>query len=137
MPTLQCIVVTPERTLVDRPAEFVVVPLYDGELGIAPAHSPMIGRLGAGELRMRNGDEEARYYVEGGFVEVIGNVVSVLTSRAVPAKDLDVAVAQEQLASARTRVAHTPDALAARDKAVAQARAQIRVARRTHRVRLK
>jgi len=132
MPTLQCIVVTPERTLLDSPAEFVAVPLYDGELGIAPAHSPMIGRLGAGELRIHNGNEEARYYVEGGFVEVIGNVVSVLTSRAVPAADLDAAVALEQLATARTRAAHTPDAMAARDKAVAQARAQIRVARRSH-----
>jgi F-type H+-transporting ATPase subunit epsilon len=131
MPTLQCIVVTPERTLLDSPAEFVAVPLYDGELGIAPAHSPMIGRLGAGELRIHHGDEETRYYVEGGFVEVIGNVVSVLTSRAVPAKDLDAAVAQEQLASARTRAARSPDAMAARDKAVAQARARLRVARRT------
>jgi F-type H+-transporting ATPase subunit epsilon len=131
MATLQCIVVTPEQTLRDSAASFVAVPLYDGELGIAPDHSPMIGRLGAGELRIRLGDDEARYYVEGGFVEVINNVVSVLTSRAVPADKLDAAVAQEQLSSARTRPANTPDSMAARDKAVSQARAKLRVARRS------
>lgn len=131
MATLQCIVVTPEQTLRDSPADFVAVPLYDGELGIAPGHSPMIGRLGPGELRISNGDQTARYYVEGGFVEVVGNVVSVLTSRAMPAELLDAAVAREQLQSARARTATSPDTMLARDKAVAQARARLRVARRS------
>ena len=53
---LQCIVVTPERTVRDTSAEFVALPLYDGEIGIAPGHSPMIGRLGSGEMRIV-GDE--------------------------------------------------------------------------------
>ena len=43
---MQCIVVTPERTLYDRPADFVALCLFDGEIGIAPGHTPMIGRLG-------------------------------------------------------------------------------------------
>ena len=34
---LQCIVVTPERTLYDEPADFVALTLYDGEIGVAPA----------------------------------------------------------------------------------------------------
>ena len=46
---LQCIVVTPERTLYDRPADFVALTLFDGEIGIAPGHTPLIGRLGCGE----------------------------------------------------------------------------------------
>ena len=50
---LQCVVVTPEATVIDTPAEFVALPLYDGEVGIAPGRSPLIGRLGYGELRIR------------------------------------------------------------------------------------
>lgn len=57
MPDLQCVLVTPEKTLVDARADYVVLPLYDGELGVAPSHAPMIGRLGAGELRIRAGKE--------------------------------------------------------------------------------
>ena len=130
MAELRCIVVTPERTLLDGPAEFVALPLDDGEIGIAPGHSPMIGRLGAGEMRIQGNEGLHGYYVEGGFVEVLGGVVSVLTSRAVPAGELDEAAAEEQLAAARTRVANTPDLMAQRDRAVTAARAQIRVARR-------
>ena len=76
---LQCIVVTPERTVYDQPAEFVALTLFDGEIGIAPGHAPMIGRLGYGEMRIGREAGSRRYYVEGGFVEVLGDVVSVLT----------------------------------------------------------
>ena len=131
MAILQCIVVTPEATVRDGPADFVVVPLYDGELGIAPDHAPMIGRLGCGELRILTGDQVSRYYVEGGFVEVIGNTVSVLTGRVIPAEELDAAAAEEQLLDAQSRITTSPDAMFARDKAVAQARAKLRVARRS------
>ena len=127
---LQCIVVTPERTLYDHPAEFVALTLFDGEIGIAPGHTPMIGRLGCGEMRIRHEGQVDRYYVEGGFVEVLGNVVSVLTQRAAPADQVDAAIAREQLLSAQSRRAATPEAMAQRDRTIQQSRAQLRVARR-------
>jgi F-type H+-transporting ATPase subunit epsilon len=131
MAQLQCIVVTPETTVRDQAADFVALPLYDGEIGIAPGHSPMIGRLGYGELRIRQGNTTTRYYVDGGFVEVAENVVSVLTNRAVAAEKIDAEVAGELLATAQKRPAHTPELLAIRERNIAQARAQLRVARRS------
>jgi F-type H+-transporting ATPase subunit epsilon len=125
---MQCIVVTPERTLYDQPAEFVALTLYDGEIGIAPGHTPMIGRLGFGEMRVRReGGQTDRYYIEGGFVEVLDDVVSVLTQRAIPADQIDAAVAREQLLSAQSRRAATPEAAAVRDRVVAQSRAQLHI----------
>ena len=129
---LQCVVVTPEKTLRDEEAEFVALPLYDGEIGIATGHSPMIGRLGCGELRITTETGVEKLFVEGGFVEVLGNVVSVLTNRAVPAADLDEAVTSEQLRSALARPAKGSEAMELRDRAVSQARAQLRVARRAN-----
>ena len=82
-------------------------------------------------MRIRREGNTEHYYVEGGFVEVLDNVVSVLTQRAVPADEIDPAVAQEQLSSAEARKATTPEASAARDQSVQQARAQLRVARVT------
>ena len=125
-----CIVVTPERTLYDQPADFVALTLFDGEIGIAPGHTPLIGRLGCGELRIRREGQTDRFYVEGGFVEVLGDVVTVLTPRAVPASEIDAAVVQEQLYSAQSRAAASPELAALRDRAVEQSRAQLRVARR-------
>lgn len=126
----ECVVVTPEATVRDGEAQFVALPLFDGEIGISPLHSPMIGRLGYGEMRIEEGGKTERYYVDGGFVQVNDNVVCVLTNRAIPAAQLDSAVAAEQLEAARRRPANTPELLAIRDRAQAQARAQIRVARK-------
>lgn len=125
---LQCIVVTPEATAVDTAADFVALPLFDGEAGILPGRAPLIGRLGFGELRIRRGAETLRYYVDGGFVQVVDNVVSVLTNRAVPAASLDPAAVQQQLEAALTKPATGDVELTIRERQVSQARGQLRVA---------
>ena len=130
MAELTCIVVTPEQTVRETAADFVAVTLFDGEIGIAPGHTPLIGRLGCGEMRIRRGKEVERFYVEGGFVEVVDNVVSLLTQRAIPADKIDEQAAQQQMEAAHKQAAHTPELMAARQQAEAQARAQLRVARR-------
>ncbi len=131
MSDLKCVIVTPETTLRDDAADFVALPLFDGELGVSPGHSPMIGRLGFGELRIKVKGQTERFYVDGGFVQVAGNVVSVMTNRAIPSEKLDSHVAAEQLKSAQSRKANTGELLAIRERAVAQARAQIRTAKRS------
>ena len=126
--TLQCVVVTPERAVLDQTADFVALPMYDGELGVLPGRAPLIGRLGYGELRTRTDNIVKRFYVDGGFAQVRGNVVTVLTPRAVPAAEINVAAAKHSLAEAQKppRPGETPEGkLKAQDKA----RAQIRVAR--------
>ncbi|NOY40354.1 MAG: ATP synthase F1 subunit epsilon [Planctomycetes bacterium] len=128
---LRCVVVTPEETVLETEADFVALPLFDGELGVAKHHSPMIGRLGYGELRIRQGAETTRHYVEGGFVQVTDNVVSVLTNRAIKADSIDTTAAQQQLDSALGQTAAGDEQLAIRDRTVAQSRAQLRAARQS------
>lgn len=128
---LRCIVVTPEETLLETEAEFVALPLYDGELGVATGHAPMIGRLGYGELRIRTAAQTQRFYVDGGFVQVADNLVSVLTNRALPAERLEATQVESTLRDAQGRQAAGDDAMQLRDRDVRQARAQLRVARRS------
>lgn len=127
---LRCVVVTPEETVLECEADFVVLPLFDGEVGIAPLHSPMIGRLGFGELRIRSGSETVRYYVDGGFVQVADNLVSVLTNRAIKSEEVDSKVAEEQLENLRKTPVAGEEQLAIRDRAQSQARARMRIANR-------
>jgi F-type H+-transporting ATPase subunit epsilon len=126
--SLQLVVVTPEATVLDKQVDFVALPLYDGEIGIAPGRAPLIGRLGFGELRIGRDGASERYYVDGGFVQVAGDVVSVLTGRAVPAGSIDAGAAAEQLSAARARKANGEELLDLRERLEKQARAQIRVA---------
>ncbi len=128
--SITCTVVTPEQTALETKADFVALPLFDGEIGIASNHSPLIGRLGYGEMRIKSGGQTVAYYVDGGFVQVADNVVAVLTNRALPAKSLDASAAEAQLQVALALPAHSPELMEIRDRKTAQARAQIRTARR-------
>src|SRR5215472_14973458 len=94
---LRCVVVTPERALLDAEVDFVALPMYDGELGVLPGRAALIGRLGFGELRLRRGDQTRRFFVDGGFAQVRANTVTVLTSRAQKAEEIDVEAAERAL----------------------------------------
>lgn len=126
---LRVVIVTPEQTVLDATTDFVALPLFDGELGVAPGHAPMIGRLGYGELRIGHDPSGQLFYIDGGFVQVVDNVVSVLTNRAIPATRLDKAAIEEQIRITLAQPAAGDDQLERRERLVAQSRAQLRVAR--------
>jgi len=125
---LQCVVVTPEKTLFDELVDFVALPLYDGELGLLPGRAPLVGRLGFGELRTRTDDVVRRYFVDGGFAQVRHDVVTVLTQRAIPADQLDEAAAARDLEVADNKRVVTDIEYADHVKAVGRARGILRVA---------
>jgi F-type H+-transporting ATPase subunit epsilon len=125
---IQCVVVTPEKTLFDERVDFVALPLHDGELGILAGHTPLIGRLGFGELRTKSGETTRRYFVDGGFVQVRNDVVTVLTQRAIPAQQLDPASAAKDLEVLGSKPVTTEIEYAEHEKAVARVRGIIRVA---------
>ena len=124
---MQVVVVTPEKTTLDEQAKEVTLPLFDGSIGILDNHAPMIGRLGFGELTLTVGGSTQRYYVDGGFVQVADNVVSVLTGRAMPISDIDVASAKQALAAAEKMEGGSAEAVELKNRAVAQAKAQIKL----------
>ena len=75
-------VVSPERVLFEGDAASVIVPAYDGLIGIKPRHAPLLALLGTGTLKVRAPQGERRFTVSGGFVQVRGNVVRVVAERA-------------------------------------------------------
>lgn len=128
MSTIQCVVVTPERTELDLSAESVTVPLFDGEMGILRGHSPMVGRLGFGLLRIKSGGQQQNYFVEGGFVQVADNIVSVLTDKVIKGTEITSASAAEAMRIAIELPTDQPDLRSVREKAIQRARALERAA---------
>ena len=130
---VRCVITTPESTVLDTRAAFVSLPLFDGQRGVGRGHAPFIGRLGAGEVRIVGAEGGAadavrRAFVEGGFVEVGQNVVTVITQRSIPGENLDAATARAELESVRTRSARGDEAIDARMRAENAARALVRSA---------
>lgn len=126
---LRLVLVTPEKTLLDEEVAALRLPLYDGQIGILPGRAPAIGRLGFGELHITKLDgREERYFVDGGFVQVLANVVSVLTNRAIPVAQLDRAAAERELQEALARDASTDADIDARTRDQQRARSMISLA---------
>ena len=73
-------VISPEASLFEGDASSVIVPAFDGEVGILTGHAPMMTLLGKGELRI-DGDSGKKFTIEGGFLQVLGNNVRVVTER--------------------------------------------------------
>jgi F-type H+-transporting ATPase subunit epsilon len=99
--TLNCTVVTPERAILDEAAEFVVVPAHDGEIGILPGHARLLAKLGVGVLRVTSGGNTREMFVEGGFVQVADDRVTVLTDFATAVDTVDVAGAEARVDALR------------------------------------
>ncbi|MCU0618797.1 MAG: F0F1 ATP synthase subunit epsilon, partial [Gemmatimonadaceae bacterium] len=72
-------VISPEKVLFEGQARGVVAPGHDGELGILPMHAPMMTVLGRGTLRVDGVNGVVRYAVAGGFLQVVDDVVRVVT----------------------------------------------------------
>ncbi len=124
---LRCIVVTPERAVLDISADFVALPMHDGELGVLPGRRPMIGRLGIGELRVASAGETKRFFIDGGFAQVRADNVTILTQHAMPAEDIrpDAVVVESQ--RARELSGRSPDEAAAKERAEQRARVKRRL----------
>ena len=128
MAVIKISVVTPEKAVLDTTADFVVLPMFDGERGVGAGHSAFVGQLGPGEFRYTVAGETTRYYIDGGFAQVRTNTVTVLTAKAVKTSELTVVKAEEARAAAEALPVTNSVERASREKAVARAGAMARLA---------
>ena len=99
-------IVSPEKLLLSRPVEMVVIPAYEGEMGVLGGHSPMIVLLRGGTIRLyENGNVTERLYVSGGFAEVTPTRVTILATEAIAAESLVRGEGERRLAAAEAEYA--------------------------------
>jgi F-type H+-transporting ATPase subunit epsilon len=99
--------VTPERTLFDHAVAAVELPAKNGYMEVLYGHAPLVAELGAGNVTLHGATDskdggvasgDQRYNVSWGFVEVLGDRVTILASDALKPEEIDVPRAEEQLA---------------------------------------
>ena len=86
---LRLVVVTPEGKTFDDDVEQVVMPGVEGQLGILPGHVPLLTAIQPGELDLKAGSRGDELAVGGGFAEVTGERVTILTDMAVKPEEID------------------------------------------------
>ncbi len=126
-------IVTPEKLLLSRPVDMVVIPASEGDMGVLEGHAPMIVMLRGGVIDLYEGDRITdRLFVDAGFAEVTTERCTVLANHAMPLGEINKAEAQQRLTEAeaayeaadKTKVA-TEDAAT---DAVQSARAMVEAA---------
>jgi F-type H+-transporting ATPase subunit epsilon len=84
--------VAPERLLASEDVDQVDVPGVEGVFGVLANHAPFMTVLAPGVVRIKNGSEERRIFVRGGFAEVTPLGLTILAEEAIPVKELDRAM---------------------------------------------
>lgn len=94
--------VSPEKLLLSRAVDMVVVPGAEGDMGVLPRHSPAITTVRPGTIVVYEGGAVTdRIFIAGGFAEVSDNRCTVLAEEALPVEDIDKAAAQQSLSDAK------------------------------------
>lgn len=127
---LRLVLVTPEKTLLDEPVVGLRFSLFDGQIGVLPGRAPLVGRLGAGELRIERETEEDSYFLDGGFVQIKGHIVTLLTNQAIPSGQLSLAKAEANLAAAIAQKPTTDLEFESKEMSIRRARQMVSMARK-------
>ncbi|HVB66974.1 MAG TPA: ATP synthase F1 subunit epsilon [Acetobacteraceae bacterium] len=99
-------IVSPEKLLLSRPVDMVVIPAAEGDMGVLEGHTPMIVALRGGAIDLYAGEQvNERLFVTGGFAEVTPERCTVLANEAVPVADLRRAEGERRLAEAEAAYA--------------------------------
>jgi F-type H+-transporting ATPase subunit epsilon len=94
-------IVSPEKLLLSKPVDMVVIPASEGEMGVLVNHAPMIVLLRGGTVRLyQGGNVTETLYVSGGFAEVTPQRVTVLATEATPVASVSRAEGEKRLAAA-------------------------------------
>lgn len=101
---LHCTVVTPERKMFEAEAEKITVPAHDGEIGILPRHARLLAKLGIGVLRVTVEGKDQEFFVEGGFVQVADDKVTILTDAASSMQEIDLREAENLVDDLRNKM---------------------------------
>ena len=96
-------IVSPEDSFLkkDNVTE-VVVPAFEGEMGILKEHISIISFLKPGIIKINSGNEENSFYVEDGILEFKDNTLSILTSNIFDIKNSDKVKIQEMIKQAES-----------------------------------
>jgi F-type H+-transporting ATPase subunit epsilon len=132
--TLKLEIVTPEGVTYSENVEMVTLPGSEGELGVYPNHVPLMTQVAAGEITARRNGRDEFLAVGGGFVEITGERVAILTDMAIKAENIDEAKVEEARRRAEARLSEKLDdeESAIVSAALAHSLAQLKVKRRHH-----
>ena len=120
-------IITAEQQVYSDEVDMVIAPGFDGQLGILPRHAPLMTMLKPGELTVRKDGEDIYVAVSGGFMEVLGNRVSILADACERSDEIDEERAEQAMQRAQERLANRGSDMDMEKVMASLQRAQVRL----------
>ncbi len=137
---MQLTVITPDKTVIDKDIDELIVNTPSGQIGILPNHMPLVTAVTPGEMILKIKGNPEHYALTGGFLEVGREGITLLADYAIHSEEIEVEKALEAKRRAEEILKKSKESISQRDFVVAQAELrkavlQINVANRHRRER--
>jgi len=128
--TFDCTLVTPDSQVLDKPVTYASIPAWDGLVGLLPKRAPLLVRLGDGPLRLEFEDGQTQqFFLGGGFAQMQGNRLSMVTDEAVPQDQIVKQDAQAALSTALEMPSRSEQEASLKQRKLARARSLINLSK--------
>ena len=99
-------IISPEKSIIKSSTTEVVIPSYEGEMGILKDHVPLITFLRPGVITIINVADKKKFFVEEGTVEFSNNNLLILTSKAKELNDFNSELLEKSINEAEKKISN-------------------------------
>ena len=101
--------VLPDKLVASKLVDMVIIAGTEGDFGVLPEHAPLISSIRPGLLEIHDSEKTEKFFLAGGFVEVLSNQVSILASELCSLEDIDVSSCKDEIENLKKQLNSSQD----------------------------
>ena len=106
---LQLELVLPDKLVDSKLVDMVIIAGTEGDFGVLPEHAPLVSSIRPGLLEIHDSEKTEKFFLAGGFVEVLSNQVSILASELCSLEDIDVSSCKDEIENLKKQLNSSQD----------------------------
>ena len=106
---LQLELVLPDKLVASKLVDMVIIAGTEGDFGVLPEHAPLVSSIRPGLLEIHDSDITEKFFLAGGFVEVLSNQVSILASELCSLEDIDISSCKDEIENLKKQLNSSQD----------------------------
>ena len=105
-------IVSPEKLVTAKSVDMIVISGTEGDFGVLPGHAPVVSSIRPGLLEIHENNNVEKFFVTGGFVEVLKNKVSILANEISKIDEIDIVVVENEIKDLKEKLSQTEEEIA-------------------------
>ena len=102
-------IVSPEKLVASKSVDMIIISGTEGDFGLLPGHAPIVSSIRPGLLEIHENNNVEKFFVTGGFVEVLENRVSILANEINNIDDIDIVIVENEIKDLKEKLSQTEE----------------------------